>query len=534
MYWAETAMILVVALAGGVIASGIKLPPLVGFLAAGFLLHAFGVQAPPNLDTVANLGVTLLLFTIGLQFDARVLLRKDVWAATGTHMLVGTLMGTGLMGLLATVGVTMVGDNWRPWAVLGFALTFSSTVLCVKVLEERNDDGTLYGQVAIAILLMQDVAAVLFMEFAAGKWPSMWAFALVALLPGTWLIHRILDHVGHDELLVLFGVVLALVPGWAAFEAVGLKGDLGALILGLLVASHSSSNDLARTLFGLKELLLIGFFVSIGFHGTPTWTTLLVAVVICLVLLPPKTAAYAWVIRANKVRNRTAILASMSLGHFSEFALILIALVVEQGVLSNDALVTVAIAVALSMAIASIVNRNRNLVDKFCILLPSQEPEKLDPRDRPIDLTGADAIVLGMGRIGTAAYQHLVESGMPTLGIEHISARVEKLRSKGYNVIEGDATDTEFWIRVASVKSVRLLVFAMPFHHSNVTALQLVRAFGVSCAKSAINFYPEEAEELIQLGVEPVNLFDGSGHALAEAALSQLVGPESEGTVSAP
>ena len=235
------------------------------------------------------------------------------------------------MGLLATVGVTMVGDNWRPWAVLGFALTFSSTVLCVKVLEERNDDGTLYGQVAIAILLMQDVAAVLFMEFAAGKWPSMWAFALVALLPGTWLIHRILDHVGHDELLVLFGVVLALVPGWAAFEAVGLKGDLGALILGLLVASHSSSNDLARTLFGLKELLLIGFFVSIGFHGTPTWTTLLVAVVICLVLLPPKTAAYAWVIRANKVRNRTAILASMSLGHFSRFALILIALVVEQG-----------------------------------------------------------------------------------------------------------------------------------------------------------------------------------------------------------
>lgn len=395
----------------------------------------------------------------------------------------------------------------------------------MKVLQERNDDGTLYGQVAIAILLMQDVAAVLFMEFSAGKWPSMWAFALLALLPGTWLIHRILDHVGHDELLVLFGVVLALVPGWAAFESVGLKGDLGALILGLLVASHPTSADLARTLFGLKELLLIGFFVSIGFHGTPTVATLGVAVLITLVLLPPKTLAYAWVIRANRVRNRTAILASLSLSHFSEFALILVALEVSAGVLSEEILVTVAVAVALSMALSSVVNRQRGVVDRFCGILPPQDAEKIDPRDRAVDVGDAEAVVLGMGRIGRAAYDHLSERGFLTLGIEHVSNRVNNLTERGYNVIEGDATDSEFWMRVASVRSVKLLVFAMPFHYSNVTALELVRASGVSCAKAAVNFYPEEAEELKALGVEPVNLYEGSGHALAEAALEQLIDP---------
>ncbi len=525
MQWAETAVILLTALTAGVMASAIRLPPLVGFLVAGFALHGLGVQAPPNLDTIADLGVTLLLFTIGLQFDARVLIRKEVWVATSAHLMVGTLIGTGLMGLLATIGLTMVGNGWQTWAILGFALTFSSTVLCVKVLQERNDDTTMYGQISIAILLMQDVAAVLFMEFSLGKWPSLWAFALIALVPGTWLIHRVLDHVGHDELLVLFGVVLALVPGWAAFEAVGLKGDLGALILGLLVASHPVSNDLARTLFGLKELLLIGFFVSIGFHGTPTLATVAVAIVITLVLIPPKTFAYAIAIRAHRVRNRTAILASLSLSHFSEFALILIAMEVSAGVLSEDILVTVAIAVALSMALSSVVNRQRSLVDKFCGLLPSQDEDNLDPRDRPLDVGHADALVLGMGRIGRAAYDHLQASGMDPLGIEHVSARVEALRTRGYDIVEGDATDSEFWVRVASVKSVRLLVFAMPFHQSNVTALRLVRAAGVSCVKAAVNFYPDEAEELISLGVQAVDLYQGSGFALADAALKQLNDP---------
>ena len=144
------------------------------------------------------------------------------------------------------------------------ALSFSSTVVVVKLLEERDDTRALYGRIAIGVLVVQDVIAVAYMTLAAGLTPSPWAAALVLLWPASRVLGRVLDRVSHGEMRTLFGIAMALLPGYLLFTLLGLDGDLGALLMGALLASHPAARELSASLFTIKELLLVSFFVSIG------------------------------------------------------------------------------------------------------------------------------------------------------------------------------------------------------------------------------------------------------------------------------
>ncbi|MGB0098656.1 MAG: cation:proton antiporter, partial [Nocardioides sp.] len=223
----DASAILMGCLAGGVIAGVLRLPPLVGFLVAGFVLRALGVEGGPQLETIADLGVTVLLFGVGLKIDLRSLVRREVWVTASVNLLGTTLIAAVLLGLLALGGVGLVGDDLGTWLLVGFALSFSSTVFVVKVLEERGATRSFGGRTAIGILVIQDLAAVVFIGVAEGHAPSPWALLLVLAVPGALLLRRLLDLVGHGELLPLFGIAIALVPGYALFDALGVKGDLG-------------------------------------------------------------------------------------------------------------------------------------------------------------------------------------------------------------------------------------------------------------------------------------------------------------------
>ena len=145
-------------------------------MAAGFVINALNVKDLPQLEVLADLGVTLLLFAIGLKLDARILLRREVWLTTSVHMLVSVVLGSVAMWLAAVAGVAMLsGQSVQTIALLAFALSFSSTVFVVKVLKERGESHALYGRVAIGILVMQDIVAVVFLTATSGHMPSPWA-----------------------------------------------------------------------------------------------------------------------------------------------------------------------------------------------------------------------------------------------------------------------------------------------------------------------------------------------------------------------
>ncbi|GGG10624.1 potassium transporter Kef [Rhodococcoides trifolii] len=513
------ALYLVITFGLGGLAMAARLPPLVGFLGAGFVINAFDLQEVPELDTVADLGVTLLLFAIGLKLDIRILLRREVWLTTSAHMVISVVFGAVAMWVLALVGVSMLaGQSLETIALLAFALSFSSTVFVVKVLEERGESHSLYGRVAIGILVMQDIVAVVFLTATSGKLPSPWALALVGLWPLTRVLRRIWSGLGHGEMQSLFGIVMAFVPGYALFSALGLKGDLGALVIGVLLASHPAASELSRSLFHIKELLLVGFFVSIGLTGLPDLPTIGVALLM-LLFLPVKAGAYFGLFTLMKLRHRTALLAGLSLMNYSEFGLIVVSVGVTSGLLAPAWLVEMSIAVALSFVVSALVNgRGHLMVEKMAARLPAQDEEALHPEERPGDAGDADVVVIGMGRVGLAAYRRLTDHyGYRVVGVDYDGPRVERLVEEGLRAIEGDATDLDFWHQLRRSESVAIAVLAMPRHGANVTALACLRESGFSGRVAAVARYDDEVKWATDHGVDiAFNVYAGAGLELAD------------------
>ena len=260
----------------------IGLPPLVGFLATGFLLNYMGIASGEVLQKLADLGITLLLFTVGLKLNLKMLLRPQVWAVTSVHLgLVIAIFGVMIFSLALMGAPLFAGLDVKLALMLAFALSFSSTVFVVKVLDEKGEMKSLHGRIAVGILVIQDLAAVVFLAASTGKLPSPWALLLLLLIPMRPLFHLLLQRTGHGELLILYGLVLAL-GGAELFELGGVKDDLGALIMGLFISTHPKAAEMAKSMLSFKDLFLVGFFLSIGMAGQLS----LEALIIALLLVP--------------------------------------------------------------------------------------------------------------------------------------------------------------------------------------------------------------------------------------------------------
>ncbi len=217
-------LIILLALLCGVIVRKLGYPPMLGYLVAGFLLHSLPIESGEVLDTVANAGVTLLLFTIGLKLKIRELAAPQVWGVASVHMVLSiAIIAAMLFAALALFPAMTQMDAEAVW-VIAFALSFSSTVFAVQALERTNESGSLAGRIAVGVLILQDVFAVAYLVIAQGEWPSPWALlvipAFVLLRP---VVGWLLDRSGHGEVLVLFGFTLAVGLGAGIFDLVGLK-----------------------------------------------------------------------------------------------------------------------------------------------------------------------------------------------------------------------------------------------------------------------------------------------------------------------
>lgn len=523
---AAAALYLGAALLGGLLAVLLRLPPLVGFLAAGFALGAVGAPELPYLEPIASFGVVLLLFAIGLKLDVRTLLRREIWLTTVVHLGISVAIALGFLGLLAVIGFGFLGgESFGALALVGFALSFSSTVFVVKVLDDRSDTTALYGRIAVGVLVMQDVAAVIFLSLSSGEPPSPWALLLVLLIPGRRILYLIWDRIGHGELQALFGVSVAVVLGYGLFELVGIAGDVGALVVGVLLASHPQAGELSRSLMTFKDLMLVAFFVQIGLHGTPHMLEVGLALLL-LLLLPLQVAAYAVVLWLMRLRRRTSFLAGLVLSNYSEFGIIVVAVGASTGLLDGQWVVVISLAVAFSFGLSAIVNRRGvELASRLSRLLPARDSERLHPDDRLVDVGDADALVLGLGRVGSATYARLRdEYGLSVVGVEHDQTRVYALQDEGYEVVRADATDLEFWNRVQRAGRVKMAVLAMPFHNANLIALARLQAAGFTGKVAAVARYDDDVAELERHGADAVfHLYGSAGFALADHAAEVLL-----------
>ncbi len=502
----------------GLVARTIGLPPLAGFLATGFVLNYLGIASGETLQKLADLGITLLLFSVGLKLDIRTMVRPQVWAVSTLHTsIIIAIFGATIFGL-ASMGVPFFSAlDLKLSLMLAFALSISSTVSVVKMLEEKGEMKSLHGQIAIGILVVQDIAAVIFLAASTEKLPSLWALLLILLVPLRPIFHRLLERTGHGELLMLYGLVMAL-GGAELFELVGVKDDLGALVMGVLISAHPKSKEMADSMLSLKDLFLVGFFLTIGMTGQLSLTALIIG----LLLVPfgvIKSALFFVLMTRFKLRARTSLLATLNLTNYSEFGLIVAAIGVANGWIAGQWLVVIAVAASLSFMVAAPLNhvddKIYNLYRRFWLRF--QRKERI-PDDMLLDTVDATIAIFGMGRVGSGAYDRMRElDDEAVVGFDFDAEQIRRHQAMGRNVIHGDPSDADFWDKIDPRHGIKLVMLALPNLRANLDALEQLREISFPGRIAAVSRYPDDEESLRELGATAVfNIYTEAGTGFAD------------------
>jgi predicted Kef-type K+ transport protein/CheY-like chemotaxis protein len=429
---------------------------------------------------------------------------------------------SGILMLMGIVGLPLVSElTPQQAALVAFALSFSSTVFVVKVLEERGEMASQHGRTAIGILIMQDLVAVLFIVISSAKLPSPWAILLLVLIPLRPLLSHIFARAGHGELVILFGLVLAL-GGAQAFELVGIKGDLGALIMGVLISADKKSKELADAMLGFKDLFLVGFFLSIGLSSQLDWTSVAIGLALVPIVII-KTMLFMVLMMAFRMRARTSLFASLNLSNYSEFGLIVASLGVASGLLPANWLVVIAVALSGSFLLAAPVTRSSNqLFKRWRPWLNGKQSSERLYEDQPIDTHNAKIAIFGMGRVGSGAYKELQNvRDEVIIGVDHDVARVARLAQKGLNVVVGNPGDPDFWDKVEHNPPFDLVLLALPNLDANLNALEQIKQLNYALEISAVVTYTDEERVLREHGIEKVyNIYSAAGAGFAEHVIA--------------
>jgi Kef-type K+ transport system membrane component KefB len=455
----QIAIVLVVAAAIGGLALLLRQPLIVGFITAGILVgpQAFGlIESPAEIELLAKIGISLLLFVVGLKLDLRLARTLGpVALATG----LGQVLFTSVVGYLIALGLGL-----DPVAALyvAVALTFSSTIIIVKLLADKGETEDLHGRIAIGFLIVQDIVVVLVMiGLTAFGQPGGAGFAtdlaLVLLRGGLfigaivvamrWLLPPLLDRLaGSPEVLVLFAITWAVALA-AGSDLLGFSEEVGAFIAGVALASTPYREALSGRLTSLRDFLLLFFFLDLGARLDLGHTPDLIgpAVVLSLFVLIGNPIIVMVIMGGMGYRRRTSFLAGLTVAQISEFSLILAALGLGLGHIdeSTVGLVTAVGLITIGTSTYLILN-SQWLFDRLerpLAIFERRRPDAAPPDERR---SYPDVIVIGLGRFGTALASHLEENGVEVLGVDFDPQALRVCEQRGIETLYGDAEDPEF------------------------------------------------------------------------------------------
>ena len=448
------------------IAARLGLGSVLGYLLAGAAIGPWGLQfvrESASTQALAELGVVLMLFVIGLELDPRKLLamRREVFGG-GSLQLAGCGTAIGL-ALLA------IGLPWQAAIVAGLALALSSTAIAMQTMAERNELATPTGRSAFAVLLFQDIAAIPLIGLVpllgggpkVGTDPLWWRLgvALVAIASvvalGRYLIRPALRVIARTRVRELFtAFALLLVIGIAELVSLaGISMALGAFLAGVLVAGSEFRHALETDIEPFKGLLLGLFFITVGMtidFGLLTSRPAMVALLLGAFLIPKILVLWA-VARAIGVDDRERWLFAFLLSQGGEFAFVVFGSARVAGVISKEWEGLLTIAVALSMAATPLLL----LLHDWLLRRATRKVREADE----VEARGP-VIIAGFGRFGQIVGRLLSANGIRAVVLDHDPDQVQLLRKFGYKVFYGDATRLDL-LRAAGAAKARLLVNAI-------------------------------------------------------------------------
>ncbi len=473
-------IVLVTAIAGGMLARWLRLPVILGYLAGGIAVGPFGlglVQETETISSLAEIGVVLLLFAIGLEFSLKELLRIGRIAILGGIAQVLLTAAAGF-GLGRIVGLSSTGAVF-----FGFIVALSSTMVVLKLLMERGELDTTHGRIMLGILLIQDLSVVpimVLMPAVGGDAGELWVslgiaiakavgFIGVMLVLGYWGMPWFLKRVAGQrsrELFLLTVIVLCLAAAFGTYYF-GLSAAFGAFAAGLLISQSGFARQAFADIMPLRDTFGALFFVSLGmlanlrFIGENIATVAVVVVVIILV----KFLICSAITRIFGYGHKTVLMVGTGLIQIGEFSFIIAMMGVDLGILS-ERLYSLTIAAAIitmlltpfAMSLNSFIYRWMSQKEWFARQMASRAEPGFQVQSLELS---RHAVICGYGDVGRRIAQVMEKQKFSYLVIELDPTVVSRLRARGIPCIYGDASNPEI-LAHASLDRARVLICTIP------------------------------------------------------------------------
>ena len=516
----DIVVVFAVAFAGSLAARLLRLPVIVGYLAAGMIIGPHVLEVIGNQETVESLaefGVILLLFAVGVEVSFRDVVKLRNIAVFGTLAQIACMgaigYGVGLLLDLDAVGAL----------TLALALSLSSTMVVLKTLNDRGDLLSLHGRILTGMLLVQDLAFVpmiavlpalsgeggLLAELALGLLKAAAVLGGMALLGGrvlTWLLHRV-ARLGSREIFILALVAISFTTA-ALTGAAGLSAALGAFVAGVLLSESDFGHRVLAEIAPLRDTFAAMFFVSLGMLTDPVHVLQDPVPVVAIVaaVLVGKFAVTGVIGRAFGYLPYTAMLVGFGMVQIGEFSFLLAATALQLDIIGDDLFSLVVVSAVITMALTPGVLSGgaaalASLGARYRALRPYRfgRPEF----ESRIHHMRGHAVVCGLGRVGNLVAQVLSERGVPFVAIDLDPNLLRQWRDRGLTVLHGDSHN-ERVLEAASVRHARLLVVCVGDPVATWLTAHNALAMNPGLDAVALVRQREEGERLKELGVAEV------------------------------
>ena len=473
-------IVLVTAIAGGMLARCLRLPVILGYLVGGIIVGPFGlglVNDSQTIETLANIGVVLLLFAIGLELSLKELLKLGKISILGG---IGQIVLTAAagFGLGIAINLSVTGSIF-----FGFIIALSSTMVVLKLLMERGETDTAHGRIKLGILLVQDISVVPMMvaiPAVAGELGGLWASLGIAfgkavgfiagmIVLGYWFMPWLLKRVAGQrsrELFLLTVIVLCLAAAFGTYY-VGLSAAFGAFAAGLLVSQSGYARQAFADILPLRDTFAALFFVALGLVADRQYilnhlsTIALVAVAVILI----KFVICSAITRLFGYGHKTVLMVGTGLINIGEFSFILAMMGQQAGIFSNDFYHLIVASAIVTMFLTPFAMNLNSFLYRWVSQKPwfaRQLTGRIDPdlHIQELELS-RHAVICGYGDVGKRIADVLEKQKFTYLVIDLDPTIISELRGRGIPCIYGDASNPEI-LAPAPLGKARVLLCTIP------------------------------------------------------------------------
>lgn len=502
----EITLILVLATGIATLMQKLRLPLLLGHIITGILAGPAAFQiihGKEMMEVFSQLGITALLFVVGISLSPTVV--KEVGKIALLTGL-GQIVFTTIFGFLISY---LLGYSWMTSLFLAVALTFSSTIIIMKLLSDRGDEGKLYGKISIGFLLVQDLVATIILilvstltkDGSLGQTLLITGGKTVVILAALFFVARyILPYISRlfaqsQEFLFLFSI------GWgigmaALFQVFGLSIEIGALAAGVTLASSPYRFEVAAKMRLLRDFFIIMFFVLLGAQlswnsiGTQLWQ----AIILSLFILIGNPLIVMTIMGWMNYSKKTSFFAGLTVAQISEFSLILILLVAQKGYVPNEvvSLVTIVGIITITASTVMILKADK----LFSLFSPYLHIfERAQPIKEKVLKEKHDALVFGCHRVGMEFISPLTKNKMKYLVVDFDPSVIERLKERGIPCRYGDAHDDGF-LDELGLEACKILISTIPDVDTNLLLMQKLKKANSNAIAIVSAQTPEQAERL--------------------------------------